>query len=206
MSVFLLRRIAARRRLYPLLEKTLLALGAFHATGNDLRRDPLRIVFVCTGNICRSPYAEALARQCGVSAVSCGTHAHSGSPADLAATAEAARRGIALADHRALRWQDVSLHPGDLIVAMTLRHAFAVLPRALMKRCRVLLFSSFLPQFAPIWDPYGRAPEVYREVFDLLETGVRHLSLSTQPAPSEVAPKRNEGSSRLEGDCGDSRV
>jgi Low molecular weight phosphotyrosine protein phosphatase len=58
-----------------------------------------RVVFVCTGNICRSPYAEAAARAHGINAVSCGTHTRTGLPADPVAIREAALRGRDMTAH-----------------------------------------------------------------------------------------------------------
>jgi len=169
-------RPAIRRRLYPLLERTLLGLGAFRSAAGDRKSAPQRVIFVCSGNICRSPYAEALARARGLPAVSCGTHARSGSPADPSAIAEAASRGIALDDHRAARWQDMELRRGDLIVAMTLRHILFVLPRVLRSGSDLALFSALLPRFAPIWDPYGRPREFYGQIFDLIDIGISRLA------------------------------
>lgn len=206
MSVLPPRRFAIRRRLYPILEQALLALGAFRAARKDVNRETLRIAFVCSGNICRSPYAEAFARRCGLSAISCGTHAENGSPADPAAVAEAAGRGVDLTEHRAARWRDLPLRPGDVIVAMTLRHVFLVLPRALMRRCHVLLFSSFLPEFAPIWDPHGRPPEFYRQIFDLIDIGVRHLAQWADPARGGTLPTQVRRPSSSDRNCGGNRV
>ena len=187
------RMFAVRRRLYPILEQALLSLGAFRGPQTGRRRDPSRIVFVCSGNICRSPYAEALARRCGMPAFSSGTRAENGSAADATAIAEAAERGIDLSEHRAVRWRDMPLRPGDLIIVMQLRHAFTVLPRAMMGRCTVLLFSSLLPQFAPIWDPYGKPQVTYREIFDLIDCGVQRLAGSTNAVLAESASIQNRG-------------
>lgn len=185
--------LALRRRLYPKLEQAVLALGAFGRLQTARRNDPSRIVFVCSGNICRSPYAEASARRFGLPALSSGIRAESGSTADATAIAEAANRGIDLSEHRAVRWQDMPLRPGDLIVAMQLRHAFTALPRAMKNRCTVLLFSSLLPQFAPIWDPYGRPQDTYREIFDLIDRGVQRLAGSTDSALAESTSIQNRG-------------
>lgn len=184
---------AVRRRLYPEIERAVLALGAFRGPQAGRRRDPTRMVFVCSGNICRSPYAEALARGFGLPALSCGTRAENGSAADATAIAEAAEHGVDLSEHRAVRWRNVPLRSGDLIIAMQLRHAFAVLPRAMMRRCTVILFSSLLPQFAPIWDPYGKPPVTYREIFDLIDRGVRSLARSKDAVLAESASIQNRG-------------
>jgi protein-tyrosine phosphatase len=136
----------------------------------------MRLVFVCSGNICRSPYAHALARGRGMNAISCGTHTRAGLPADGMAIKEAARREVDLTSHITTRWEDIDLAEGDLIVAMQLRHAWTVLPRARAYRCPVVMLSSFLPKFAPVWDPYGKPGDAYQRTFDLIDTGVDSMT------------------------------
>ena len=135
-----------------------------------------RLVFVCTGNICRSPYAQAVARMRGVNAVSCGTQTDTGLPANDVAVAEAARRSVDLTSHTTTRWEDLELEEGDLIVAMQLRHAWAVLPRARERSCPVVMLSSLLPEFAPVFDPYGKESAAFQHAFDLIDTGVESMT------------------------------
>jgi protein-tyrosine phosphatase len=165
----------------------MLALGWFRADEVRHWRALKRMVFVCSGNICRSPYAEVAARMLGLDAVSCGTHTRAGLPADATAITEAARREVDLTAHRTTRWEDCEIETGDLIVAMQLRHALAVLPRARARSCPVVMLSSFLlPEFAPVWDPYGKQSAEFRRAFDLIDAGLRRMSQLKEGAAAGV--------------------
>jgi len=65
---------------------------------------------------------------------------------------------------------------GDVIVAMQLRHALSVLPRARAQAYPVVMFSSLLPGFTTVRDPYGRPDEHFREVFDLIDAGIAQFA------------------------------
>lgn len=166
-----------RRRMYTWVERSILASGALGTGGRTLEPNPGRIIFVCTGNICRSPYAEFVARRHGLEAISCGTDTRAGLPADRGAMEEAHRRGVDMQSHLTTRWEDVELRPGDLIVAMQLQHAIVVRPRVRRQSCRVVMLNSFLlPEFAVIWDPYGKPQQAFSEAFDLIDSGVGRLA------------------------------
>ncbi|HEY0941130.1 MAG TPA: hypothetical protein VGE08_13605 [Steroidobacter sp.] len=168
--------LSVRKRVYPLVERAF----ATSSLCADITRPwgaPGRLVFVCTGNICRSPYAEFVARARGLNAISCGTHTTADLPADAVAIAEAARRGVDLQPHRTSRWQDVQLNNNDIVIATQLRHFFSVLPRAREANCRVALMSSLLlPQFNVVWDPYGREPQAYVHAFELIDRAVGKIA------------------------------
>lgn len=167
--------LRVRTRLYPKIEWGVLALGWLRANEARHSRGAKRLLFVCSGNICRSPYAHALARQRGMNAISCGTHTRAGLPADAVAIEEAARRDVDLTSHITTRWEDIGLVEGDLIVAMQLRHAWSVLPRARANHCPVVMLSSLLPRFAPVWDPYGKPADAYQRAFELIDAGMDSL-------------------------------
>ncbi|MCG8369762.1 MAG: low molecular weight phosphotyrosine protein phosphatase, partial [Proteobacteria bacterium] len=87
----------------------------------------IRILFVCMGNICRSPTAEGVFRHLVAAAGleerievdSAGTHAyHAGEPADRRARAAAERRGMSLDGIRARRVRDDDFERFDYIIAM----------------------------------------------------------------------------------------
>ena len=75
-----------------------------------------RLVFICHGNICRSPYASARAREFGARAISLGIEALDGVGANEDAARNALPRGIDLKDHRSTRLRASLILPGDLIV------------------------------------------------------------------------------------------
>src|SRR5271154_2692321 len=85
-----------------------------------------RVVFVCHGNICRSPYAERRDATYGLPTASFGLSAETGRPADPSALRVAARRAIWLAEHRACAARDFEFHGGDLLIVMEPRLARAM--------------------------------------------------------------------------------
>jgi protein-tyrosine phosphatase len=135
-----------------------------------------RLVFVCTGNICRSPYGEVVARSQGVNAISCGTHTDDGLPAYPRAIEVAAARNVDLSGHRTHRWEDIEIGAHDIVVALQLRHARSVLPRVRQVGGSVVLLSSMLPRFQTIHDPYGRPAQEFTRVFDLIDTAVSGIA------------------------------
>jgi protein-tyrosine phosphatase len=177
-----------RRKMYTWVERSVVTSGALGTGGSAFEPSPGRIIFVCTGNICRSPYAEFVARRHGLQAISCGTHTRGGLPADRTATEEARQRGVDMQSHLTTRWEDVELRAGDLIIAMQLRHALVVRPRARRHGSRVVMLNSLLlPEFAVIWDPYGRPQQAFSEAFDLIDCGVERLAARLRTAQPSLA-------------------
>jgi protein-tyrosine phosphatase len=160
-----------RHRFNSWTERCVLAAGMLRG-GPAVWSECERLVFVCSGNICRSPYGEVLARARGLSAISCGTHTDNGLTANARAIEVAGSRGVDLSAHRTQRWQDLNTGPGDVIIALQLRHARAVLPRARRARSPVVILSALLPDFETAHDPYGQPAEEFVRVFDLIDAGV----------------------------------
>src|SRR6185295_6866164 len=145
------------------------------------------VLFVCTGNICRSPTAagvfRTLARRAGMEheflIESAGTFdGHVGQPASLAAIETARRRGYDITDHRAQLLTNELLNRFDLPVAMDRSHLAAL--RWMVARERgdlPTLLMKFAPQFRidEVPDPYGGPPVGYEQAFDLIEAGCRGL-------------------------------
>lgn len=138
-----------------------------------------KVLFVCTGNICRSPTAEgvlrALAKQHGIElhVESRGTHDyHVGEPPDQRAMRHARERGYDLSAQRAMHLRESDFEEFDLLLAMDRGHL-----RILQRLCppqhagKVRLFI----QETDVPDPYYGGPDGFEEVLDLVEAACRSL-------------------------------
>ncbi len=114
-----------------------------------------RLVFVCHGNICRSAFADVVARELGVETASFGLSTSSGKPAHPPVAAEALAMGHDMAAHRTTRVEDFVARPGDLLIAMETRHLrkLAAIPE-LAALPRVLLGRYAAPSVPHLHDPY----------------------------------------------------
>lgn len=143
------------------------------------------LLFVCTGNICRSPLAEAIfrhqAEQAGQGAIfevdSAGTHGyHEGEAADTRARKVGRQRGVAVTSI-AREVEDGDFERFDLILAMDRGHLRELRARCpLPLRDRIRLMREFGdPPGGDIPDPYYSGEEAFEEVFDLLDGCCRRL-------------------------------
>lgn len=132
----------------------------------------MRVLFVCSGNICRSPFAEALARdlsdQTDIEFASAGTIALRGNPASATGIAVAAELGTDMRDHRATHLTTEVLDGVDLVYAMEEEHIAAVL--ALDPGARVELLSA---DGDAMPDPYGGDYGEYLTSYSLIAEALR---------------------------------
>ena len=144
------------------------------------------ILFVCMGNICRSPTAEGVFRhvvnEAGleeqITADSAGTHAyHIGEPPDRRATAAAERRGVSLSDIRARRVSDSDFEDFDYVIAMDEENRLQLLEQAPEEhQGKVQLFLSFVEGVeTEVPDPYYGGAAGFERVLDLVEEASRGL-------------------------------
>lgn len=146
----------------------------------------LAVLFVCLGNICRSPTGEGVLRhlveerglQQEIDIDSAGTGAwHVGERADRRMRQAADRRGYDLTS-RARQVADEDFHEFDLIVAMDRSNLSDLESRRPDgSPAEVRLFSDFLPAGAPkdVPDPYYGGEDGFDEVLDLVEEGSAEL-------------------------------
>ena len=137
------------------------------------------VLFVCTGNICRSPTAEAVLRHQAEAAgielhvESAGTGRwHIGCPPDERAQRHAKGRGYDLSRLRARQVEPFDFERFDLIVALDrghLRELQRMAPPGRRDRIRLLLPERDVP------DPYYGGPEGFEHVLDLVEAACRDL-------------------------------
>ena len=133
-----------------------------------------RLVFVCQGNICRSPLGEAVARQQGFPAISFGLDTRGNDPADSRAIAWAQSNGYSLKNHITTRVDQYEPQAGDLLVGMEPRHIRKLQSLFAQAPVQITLIGLWLESpLAYLHDPYN-AKEEY---FDLCEAIVQKASL-----------------------------
>jgi protein-tyrosine phosphatase len=165
----------------------------------DRAAEPVRLCFVCLGNICRSPTAEGvmarLVADAGladrIEVDSAGTAAwHAGEEADPRSMAEARRRGVELTS-RARQFHPGDFYRYDLVLAMDSRNLVDLRDLAPEHhlRDRARLLRAFDPALAvtdtaggergpfalDVPDPYYEADDGFRTVFEMVEAACRGL-------------------------------
>ena len=85
-------------------------------------REVKQFVFVCQGNVCRSPYATARARAAGLPSISYGLDVQTETPANTQARAEALKHGVDLSSHRSKAFEHSHDSRGDLLIGMERSH------------------------------------------------------------------------------------
>jgi protein-tyrosine phosphatase len=122
------------------------------------------VLFVCTGNICRSPTAEALARRelarypgAPIQLSSAGSHALEGNPAASRSMLAASSRGASLERHFARELTRRRVRGADLILCMAAEHRPFVLSYDRAAASRTFLLASFA-RVASQWDWLATSP------------------------------------------------
>jgi protein-tyrosine-phosphatase len=148
------------------------------------RLKPRSILFVCHGNICRSPFAAAaFLRSCapeiarGINVTSAGFIGPKRSPPSAALTA-ASRFGVDLSAHRSALITSENLRAADLIVVMSQQQARGIRARV-PPSTFVLMLGDLDPRpvnHRTILDPWGQPDGAFDESYDRIDRCVRELA------------------------------
>lgn len=135
----------------------------------------MRILFVCTGNTCRSPMAEALANQyikdnniSDITISSCGLFTQNGQPVSSNAVAALAQLGIDISEKKSRRIKPLDLTDSDIIAVMSPEH-MEILSQAGVPTSKMILLGG------GISDPYGCDVETYIACRDQIKDAIHSL-------------------------------
>lgn len=150
-----------------------------------------RLVFICGGNICRSPYAEARARSAHLPAVSFGLDARPNCSADSTAVRVAAARGLDLRRHAAQPLRGQLFKSSDLLLAMEpgqVRRLLAIARRWGAQATLLGLWAS--PERAYLQDPYGLSEDYFHTCFSVIDGAISAIHRRWTPEQSKDAERR----------------
>ena len=131
-----------------------------------------RLVFVCRGNICRSAFAEIVARKHAMEAASCGLDTRDGKPAHPKAIAAARAKGYDLSHHKTTKIESLPPQSSDLFVMMEPSQVALARSKTGGKSRYTLAGVWGAPPRPYIHDPYSTADDYFITCFDYIESAV----------------------------------
>tara|TARA_Y100000588_G_scaffold317692_1_gene346881 strand:- start:327 stop:803 length:477 start_codon:yes stop_codon:yes gene_type:complete len=150
------------------------------------------VLFVCTGNICRSPTAEGVLRKLAnergltehikIDSAGIGTW-HVGDPPDLRSTETAKQHGVDISGQRARAIELIDFEAFDLILAMDnshFQHLKQRCPKPLLERLGMFMSYATGTKITEVPDPYYGQQDGFERVFNMIEDAGKGLLTKLQ--------------------------
>jgi protein-tyrosine phosphatase len=179
------------------------AVGVRHFTKRRVPQGARSFVFVCFGNIMRSPGAERMLKRAvaelgqeGITVTSAGMHTLQGREADPRAQVAAREVGLPLDRHRSQVFTAETAAQADVIFAMDFQNAAQLLAQFPEGREKIFMLSAYAEEgqrYREIADPYFGDQDEARRCFAVLQTCVTNLVKSLWPVASEAAGQQAGG-------------
>lgn len=148
-----------------------------------------RLVFVCLGNICRSPFAEFVAKQQGVTTAGFGLSTTTGVEAFSLGVETAKKFNIDMQTHRTTDFKDFELRDSDLLLVMEIRHARKLENMLGESKAQIALLGHWAtPRRLHIHDPHTHDSVYFENCYQVLKKATESLVNDykcSQPAPNE---------------------
>jgi len=201
------KRLGGRERSVYIRMRLLRALGLHSDRKRKIPLDARRLVFICHGNIMRSPVSEALFKQfasdCdqrGISIISAGLNAVPGRSANPRAMKVAREFGILLDNHRAQLLAPSMVEQADVIFAMDYENEALVRARYPQSAHKVFMLSAYADESyhrVEIPDPYWGDEAEVRRCYRILDGCIHNLAKSLFPDWRSDSSKARELSTSI---------
>ncbi|MEH6648959.1 MAG: hypothetical protein V7707_02915 [Motiliproteus sp.] len=140
-----------------------------------------RLVFVCLGNICRSPYGEFIAQRHNIATAGFGLSTTTGAPAFELGVETALERQIDMRSHRATDLSDFDLKDSDLLLVMELRHAHRLSRLMGDSGAQIALLGNWArPRRLHIHDPHVHGKAYFENCYNVVENATENLITELQ--------------------------
>lgn len=161
------------------LYKTLAKAGRYKSYESIDMKKVKRLVFICKGNICRSPFAELVAKKLGINAISYGVDTRGDDKANDMASKIATEFGVDMSSHITRRIETYEPQSGDLVIGMEPIHVTLLQEKVnLSSSVQQMLLGLWGGRNAPyIHDPFGNEERYFRNCFSLISTSVKNMAM-----------------------------